>query len=169
MRNVSVFTGRISVFATLIALAVPAIASNEDLKSELNGLKSELSSITGQLDTYRTGELAVRRDIELTANVSFLRQWLAQISTPYAEISAVATSVEGDLIYVPGRYKVFIEHPEQTKAWIRWSRFSVTSSTGQLDIAGSLLAHAESRVILRSGIINSNILCETKPNFDADI
>lgn len=170
MTKISVFVERIFTSSILFLLSAPALSANEDLKAELGGLKSELSSITGQLNTFRTGELAVRRDIELTANVSFLQQWLAYISTPYAEISAVATRVEDDLFYAPGRYRVWIEDPSQTNVWVRWSRFSVTAMPDRLHISGTLIAHAESRVRMRAGgIVNTNILCETKPNLNVDV
>lgn len=168
MKNVSALVERVSVVAVLLAVSAPALSANEDLKSELSQIKSELASVTGQLGTFRTGELSVRRDIELTANVSFLQQWLAKISTPYAEISAVATAVEGDLFFKGGVFKAWIEHPGETNAFIRWSRFAVTTMPDRLDISGNFLARAQSRVNVHAIGFPTNILCETKPNFDAD-
>jgi len=141
-----------------------AYADNDDLKAELAKLQKELADLTAQIDAKSGPEFKVTRDLEVKVSTDVVQDWASHISTPNYTATAVATNVEGDLFYQGGVYKVWIQNPADTHAFVRLNPITTHAGTNALSAQTSLVAHAETRVFLSTGGITTNVLCETQPD-----
>lgn len=148
----------------------PVSAQAEDSLDEILARRqAELASLQEEINRATGPEFAVNRQLQFTLGTQVLQTWASRISTPYFTITAEGTRAEGDLIYSPGNYKVWIDNPTDARAFVRLSPLQLQATTSTIEARSRLEAHAEVRVFVHAYGIKTNVFCDTVPNLQAPL
>lgn len=154
---------RLIAFAVVLQIATGTAAA-QSLKQQLEQRKRELAELTSKIEASAGQDFEADRDLQTLLKTETLQFWADRVTRPSFTISAIGTKVESELVYKPGRYKIWLQPAQDVRLRAQFSPFLFSSGSNQLSVATDLRTHAEARVFIHAGGVQTNIFCETKPD-----
>ena len=148
--------------ATCAALLVlpQAAQAKDSLEQILAQRKDQLAAINQQIEAVAGPDFSADRDLQITLRTAILQAWADKISVPQFQINAVGTKVESELVYKPGKYKIWLSPPEHVTASTTFSPFKFQSFPGKLEFSSDLVAKFGARIFFDAYGVKGNIYCD---------
>lgn len=151
------------LFALAAASLLPTAATAGDLAEQLAARKARLAELTTQITNATGADFNADHDLQAFLKTELLQRWADAVMVPNYTISAQGTKVESELVYKPGRYKIWLEPAQDVKFRATFSPFRFTSGADRISIASNLGLHAEARIFFDAYGVRGNVFCDSDP------
>jgi hypothetical protein len=149
-------------------IAIPLIISAlntgcgelRELDRQIKEKEIQLYQLNSQINDSTGPELEATNDLQASFKISPISIWLQEVTSPAFTVSAVGVQHHGDLVYVGGTGKAWIEPERDTKLRLNLARLHLDGEESILRWSALVSSTVESRVKIRAGIFDSNTKCE---------
>jgi hypothetical protein len=144
---------------TVLVTGCASSSTVADLDKRIEMEKAQLATISKQLKSEAPPIFTTTHDLQINLKYRPLNKWLREITMPEFRISGVGVNAHGDIAYLPGVGKAWLEPAHDSKVNMHIHNLVINGGLSNLSWSAQVSADAEARA--KFSILNAggNILC----------